>query len=167
MSGSNKKNAKASGINISITDEALGGFIRRAIGWVAKHFTRSVLPPLVSLVVGGAGGYAVGNSSNSPKADAKLSASTAAPASSVTIASPGPDGIVPRCTPVSGTATLPPGDSVWVIVQPLQGAEVFYFQGPASTTPTNNPHIMGWHGQVFVGGDNSSGEYVITAVVVN
>jgi hypothetical protein len=164
MPESEKKNAAPSGIFIS--DEAIGGAVRRFATWVAKHFTRSILPVLITALGAGAGGYAAGNSSDSSGAHANLPASTTTAGPSATIVSPSRGASVARCTAIAGTATLSPGDRLWILVQ-AQDPQAYYLEGTATTSPATDPHVVDWNYQATIGANALSGQYVIYAVVTD
>jgi hypothetical protein len=162
MPKSKEKSSPASGIFIS--DEAIGRTVRRSGAWAVKHFRLSILPALIVGLGAGVGGYAAG--SYSPGTHDNLSSSTAAARSSLTISLPSQGDSVPRCTLVSGTATLSPGDSIWILVH-ARDPQVYYLEGRASTAPTTDPRVVSWRFQATVGSKSSSGQYVIVAAVVD
>ena len=85
---------------------------------------------------------------------------------SIEISSPLPDAPVPRCVPVSGVAKLPVGDSIWVLVQGM-GPPVYYLEGRAGTSPSQNPGQVIWNFGATVGSLTSSTQYNIVAIVLN
>ena len=150
---------------IFISDAAIGRAVRCSSIWVAKHFTRTILPALVA-VLGTLGGYAVGDSSHSPEAHPSLSLNATAPGSSATISSPAEGDHVARCTSVSGSATLSPGDRIWILVE-AKILLVYYLEGTATTSPTANPAVVDWNYRATLGSKNTSASYAIFAVVAD
>jgi hypothetical protein len=149
----------SSGIFISFAD------MRRSATWILSLASRnSLVSILVAIIVGGAGGYAI--HSNSPKGDVPHSVDVAAADTSVQIASPSPGESVARCTASSGSANIPMGGSVWILVQ-ASDAGVYYIEGRAAIYQTSGSNVVDWNYETTIGSVNSSAQYSVVAVAVD
>jgi hypothetical protein len=166
-----KGGEKQDGFNasFSITGSASGTTIvkvlKRCRTWVAKNFLLLLVPTVVG--AGGAtGGYYEGSSSHAPEAQANVPASAPAAKPWVKFSSLVPGQSVARCTSLSGTALLPPGDHVYILDENL-GSQDYYLKGTATTTPTATPPVVNWNYQATIGAANKGGNFDIVAIVVD
>lgn len=98
---------------------------------------------------------------------AKSASTTSVARSSIEIDYPLPGSSVPTCINVSGTAKLASGDVIWIMIQGL-GPKVYYLEGKAETSPSqNDPGHVEWAYPAYIGTLDLAAEYQIFAVVVN
>jgi hypothetical protein len=148
--------------------------IRVPFKTVASFLTKHATPTLsilsAILAFGGlSGGYAWGKSATPAIAD-QVPAS--GPAGGLAIVpqvnfDPAANTLVQHCITVSGTASFPTGDEVWVIVH-NQSPSIYYLEGAATATSPEPDGLVNWRfDNLVVGSSNEPGaKYQLVAVVL-
>jgi hypothetical protein len=137
-----------------------GAFLSHVKEWFKKAMEPAVLIPAIgSIIIFGGVGAFLGHLIW-PK-------HKAVNAAAVTITYPPDNSQIPRCVNVSGTAVLPAGDSVWLVVR-SEGDRRYYQAGPAVTNPPDGIGNVTWsYNEMPVGSLGESGTgYEIYAVIL-